>query len=229
MWISRPKELHEMFISGTLKLESPLPNSALQLAAKNAWRTLRFEVPELVARGQCDEDARTFMQYQTPRDEEEVKEWINRTAFFHQGPDGLDFEGLREKLLLRKEIFDSEAASLLLYSELESDEDSVNHVHMMLNVDHEVTDGIGTRILFGKYLSFLAKFLSSSPGRGQDEIDWAESSRNLSPSWISIMDEEQVTSGPEYEEKVQLNKTMLLENMVRFTSISYLSITTIEK
>jgi len=203
-----------MYISGTLNLESPLPNVTLKSAAKIAWRFLRFEVPELTANGQSDKDGRAFMRYQTTRSEDEVNEWINRTISFHQGRDGLDFEGLREKLLLRKQVFDSDPVSLLLYSELEPDEGSVSRLHVMLDVDHEVTDGIGTRILFGKYLTLLAKSLSISPGVNQDEIDWAGSSQNLSPPWISIMDEEQVTSGPKYEEKVQLNKTMLFENMV---------------
>jgi hypothetical protein len=217
-----------MFISGTLNLESPLPNSTLKSAAKNAWRNLRFEVPELVAGGHCDEDGKAFMEYQTPRGEDEVNKWVNRTASFDQVLDGLDFEGLREKILQMKRVFDSEAAPLLLYSELGSDEDSVSPLHVMLNVDHEVTDGIGSRILFGKYLSLLAKFLSISPGVGQDDIDWTESSQNLSPPWISIMNEEQITSRSEYEEHVQLNKIMLFEHMVSYVSITYLSTTALE-
>ncbi|TVY39675.1 Trichothecene 15-O-acetyltransferase [Lachnellula occidentalis] len=213
MWISRPKELHDMFISGIISLEIPLPKATLKSAARNAWRSLRFEIPELVAKGKF-QDGKPIMQYQTPKDKDAVNEWINRTAFFDQGSNGLTFEGQREKLLLMKRPFDLDTASLLLYSELDTDEDLVNRFHLMLNMDHEATDGIGTRILFGKYLSLLAKFLSGSPG-GQDEIEWAESSRNLSPPWISIMDEEQVTCGPEYEEMAQMNKTMLLESMAQ--------------
>ena len=224
MWIPRPKELHEMFIGGTISLEHPLPNCTLKSAARNAWRSLRFEIPELVAKGQF-QDGKPFMQYETPKDEDEVNKWINRTAFFDQELNDLSFEGQREKLLMRKQAFGLDTASLLLYSEL--DTDFVSRFHLMLNMDHEVTDGIGIRILFGKYLSLLAKFLSGSPEVG--EIKWAESSRNLSPPWISIMDEEQVTHGPEYEEMVQMNKTLLLENMVIYLfSYTYQSILSIK-
>ncbi|TVY33318.1 Trichothecene 15-O-acetyltransferase, partial [Lachnellula subtilissima] len=209
MWIPRPKELHEMFIGGTISLESPSPNSTLKSAARNAWRSLRFEIPELVAKGQF-QDGKPFMQYQTPKDENEVNEWINRTAFFDQGLNELSFEGQREKLLLRKQAFNLHTASLLLYSELVTDEDLVSRFHLMVNMDHEVTDGIGTRILFGQFLSLLAVFLSGSSGVG--EIEWTESSRNLSPPWVGIMNEEQVTCGPEYEEMARMNKTLLLEN-----------------
>lgn len=213
MWIPRPKELHEMFIRGTISLEPPLPKPTLKSAVRNAWRKLRFEIPELVAKGQY-QDGKPFMQCQIPKDEDEVNEWVNRTAFFDQGLKGISFEGQRKNLLLRKQAFDLETASLLLYLELDIDEDSVSRFHLMLNMDHEATDGIGTRILFGKYLSLLAKFLSGSPGVGQGEMEWAESSRNVSPPWISIMDEEQITSGPQYDEMAQMNKTLLLENMV---------------
>lgn len=206
-----------MFISGALNLNSPLPNQALVAAATNAWRILRVEVPELVEKGKCNEDGKAFMQYQTPTGEE-VEDWIHRTTAFEKGREALDFEGLREKILrLKKTAVSAETSSLLLYTELGSDEKSVDRIHVMLNVDHEVTDGIGARILFRKYLDLLAKCLEVPPGVFEDRIDWAVSARNLSSPWISIMNKEQVTSGPEYEEQVQMNKTMLFEKMVRYT------------
>jgi hypothetical protein len=214
MWIPRPKDLHELFISGTLKLETLVENSRLRSAARKAWRRLRFDFPELVVRGVCL-DGETYMRYQTPKGEEEVSEWIQRTACFDQGREGLDFEGLRQKVLLKKQASDSEPAYLLLYSELESgDGPGVSRLHVMLNVDHEITDGIGARILFGNYLSLLASCLSTPSDDAPELIDWEKTSNNLSKPWITIMNDEQLLAGPEYEEKVQWNKSMLLERMV---------------
>jgi len=175
-------------------------------------------------RGVCLGGA-TYMRYQTPRDEMEVSEWMQRTILLGQVRGALGFEGLRERFLLKKQDCKAEPAYLLLYSELESHNDCARRLHVMLNVDHEITDGIGARILFGKYLSLLASYLSADSEDSPEVIDWEKSSDNLSQPWLTIMNDKQRLSGPEYEEKVQWNKTMLLEIMVRHSSKIYQPIT----
>ncbi|RDL37251.1 uncharacterized protein BP5553_04684 [Venustampulla echinocandica] len=211
-WLARPKELHEIFVSGLLAFETPLPSCTLYSAVRQAWQALLFEVPELQARAVVAEDGNAYMQYRTPQDRHEVEEWAHRTAVFDYGDQSLDFKGLRENILIRKGD-SSDPAFLLLYLEKESDGNKpLDHVHIILNTDHEITDGIGTRILFGKYLSLLSSCISE-PQLGLVMYDWAESSKNLSPPWISIMNQDQAISGSEFEETVAWNKEILLERM----------------
>ncbi|KAF4610365.1 hypothetical protein G7Y89_g15755 [Cudoniella acicularis] len=207
--VSRAKDVHEMFISGSLTLVNPLPAPTLRSAAQNAWLSLRFDVPELEVSAVSGQDNRAYMHYQTPKTSDEANAWPERTAMFEHGKESLDSESLRENILLKKGE-NNDPAFLLVYSKLTGDE-VVTDFHVMLNLDHQITDGIGARILLGKYLSLLVSSLLKTRVFSSD--DWKHSGENLSPPWISILNQDQVTSGPEYGETVAWNKKVLLERM----------------
>lgn len=212
-WLARPRSLHEIFISGLLTFETPLLSCTLCSAAKQAWRALSFEVPELQARVEVAEDGRASMQYQTPDGPSEVERWVHRTAMVDYGNQLLDFEDLRENILVRKGDCDDRAFLLLYLEKLSEGNKSSSRVQLILNVDHEITDGIGTRILLGKYLSLFSSCISQ-PQSISDIYDWTESSKNLSLPWISMMNQNQNISGPEFEQTVAWNKEILFKKMV---------------
>jgi hypothetical protein len=204
-----------MFISGSLALVSPLPYSALASAARHAWRCLCFQIPELMVSAICEKDG-TYMQYQAPKNDRQAHQWVKRTMFFEHGKQRLDFKELRENILQRRgqNGSDSEQATLLIYSRVQDGNDLAEIFDCIITTDHQITDGIGVRILLGQYLSILANSLNGLPGVDEMEIDWQESCRNLSPPWISIMNKEQLKSGPDYEEMVEWSRDILLEKMV---------------
>jgi hypothetical protein len=204
-----------MFISGSLALVSPLLYSALASAARHAWRCLCFQIPELMVSAICEKDG-TYMHYQAPKNDRQAHQWVERTVFFEHGNQRLDFKELRENILQRRgqNGGDSEQAILLIYSRVQDGNDSTEMFDCIINIDHQITDGIGARILLGQYLSILSNSLNGLPGADQIEIDWQESGRNLSPPWISIMNKEQVKSGPDYEEMVEWSRDILVEKMV---------------
>jgi len=82
----------------------------------------------------------------------------------------------------------------------------------MLNVDHQVSDGIGTQMLLGRYLVLLAVYINNP--QELDSINWTESYRHLSPPWITIMNGEQVLSGDAYIRQAAENQEALLNTMV---------------
>jgi len=213
VWLPRPKEYHEIFISASLVLESPTSLPILKAAASHSWQLLRFEVPELHVQIICRDDGRQYMKYQTPKDPDEVNQWVHRTFVFEQHS-SLQFHELRDQVVSMKASHDSDKAFLLFRVGEEDRDEPVKNVQLMLPVDHQVADGIGIRILLGRYLTLLASSLGQPSNLTHKEINWSESSKNLSTPWISVMNEHQVTSGPEYERASEENREFLHEKMV---------------
>ncbi|KAH9214188.1 hypothetical protein DL95DRAFT_446705 [Leptodontidium sp. 2 PMI_412] len=222
MWLPRPKDLHELFTCTSIALNSPIPRPTLDSAAARAWQILRFQVPELAltTHASCSKDGAgagdraVYMQYRPPQSQVEVDAWIDWTSHFECGRDVQEFKGLRAKVLLMKRGHDSDKTFLLLRAQNQNESnDFVKNVQIMLYVDHQVTDGTGIKIVLGKYLSILASALNNPPEILQDEIKWEESYKNLSPPWIQHMNEDQVTSGPEYNEMAARNRDNILEKL----------------
>ncbi|KAL2069673.1 hypothetical protein VTL71DRAFT_14352 [Oculimacula yallundae] len=217
MWPSRPKSIHELFISTALSLAFPIPRATLDAAAGRAWQTLRYHVPELALEACVADNGVAYLQYRMAQSQSEVDAWLVRTSsYFEAGGNVLSFDDLRRGALKEKEGRDSDNALLLLYSH-DRDEGRgdglVEDAQIMLNVDHQVTDGTGIKIILGKYLSLLASALNEPYGILQDEIPWEESYKNLSTPWIQLMNEDQVISGSEYEEVVTRNRLIILEKL----------------
>ena len=217
-WSWIPKVDNAIFISGSLHLNSPTTHRRLHGAANKAWRALRFEVPELVvSSGMCGKDGQAFMQYQAPGNEEEIAHWIQRSSRFQHGVQKLEFNDLRAKLVHIRGSQYTDRTFLLAHAQAQDqDDESVSCAQIILYVDHTVTDGIGIRIIFGKYLTLLASYLGKSPNAPQVQLNWEDSARNLYAPWISLMNEEQIISGPEYEACSEFNTWLFLRRMVPY-------------
>ena len=224
LWIPRPKDYHEIFLGGSLTLESPARSLAVTTAAKAAWRRLRFEVPELTVSAVYGEDESAYMLYEVPQSDEDVQRWLESTTFFECGKHCVGFEELLEKIRGEKRGHDSEQVFLFLRSVSEDGGELVKTVDFMLNADHQITDGIGIRVILSRFLALLAQVLSV-PHAAKEALDWQESVTNLSSPWIDLMNEEQVFSGPEYESVASANEEVLFQKMVNtFRSLRPLNI-----
>ncbi len=213
MWIPRPKELRELFVCSSLTLNSPIPRETFNARVRQAWRLLRFKVPELGVSTTCGEDGKLYMQYHTPKNQE-VEEWIDRTHYCQSGEYKRDFEIVRGTLLAIKQGRNSNNALLLSRAIHEKGAELVKHSQIMICVDHQVADGIGARILSGKFLALLASSLGIGPVAAKTEIKWEDSCHNLSQPWIRLMNADQILSGPKYEETAVKNRDVLLDQMV---------------
>ncbi|CZS96451.1 uncharacterized protein RCO7_04870 [Rhynchosporium graminicola] len=222
MWTSSSKDVRELFITSTLTLTLPISRTTLDSAAAHAWQTLRLQLPQLALRisvaPEGAEAGIVYLQYRTPQSQAEVDAWIDRTSHYGAGRDVLSLEDLRVKVLLEKQGHDSDQAFMLLHSQaLDYSHDLVENFQIMLNVDHQVTDGNGTKIILGKYLSLLASALDTSNETLQEEISWEESHKNLIEPWIQHMNKDQVTDGTEYQCMVAQNQTYFLVKSVHAT------------
>jgi hypothetical protein len=222
MWIHRPKEYLQMFLSGSLSLELAVTRSAFRSAAKSSWLRLRYETPEIAVSAKCEDDGKVYMQAHVPQDDAEAARWCEETLFLEHSRRKLEFRELREKILLGKAGQDSNSTSILLYAIINDDGDVVKDVDFILNSEHQITDGIGIRIMLSKYLSVLARNILKPTSPRETRVNWEKSFRFLTPPWICFMDEKQVLSGPEYEKAVVWNQQVLLRKMVTNSSFLYI-------
>ena len=200
-----------------------ISSGVLCAIARNAWRRLRFENPQIVVQAEYVGD-QAYMTYEIPKDELAIDAWLSKTLFLVQSTCELGFSALHE-LLLQKKIGLHCEPSFLLLNTIENKGGDKNatfkRVEFMLNVDHQVTDGIGIRILLDLYLSILAESLSGPKDILNQELDWRSSAENLSTSWVTVMNGAQEVSGTEYEKLMQLNQDFMFNKLVGCTLISF--------
>ena len=222
MWIPRPKGYHEMFIGGSLDLNSPARPDVVARATRAAWLRLRFDVPELAVTAGYGEDGNAYMQYEGPKCEAEGLDWAERTSFVECRRQPLIFDEMLEIMRQKKQRHESEQAFLFLSLVVQDNSELVRRVDFILNADHQITDGIGIKILLGRFLDLLVQSLSESFA-SWERLDWRNSAINLSPPWICVMNDEQNISGPEYEKVADANEEILFQRMVIEKSIIVLN------
>jgi hypothetical protein len=209
-WMLKPREYREIFIAATLMLSSPVSITMFDEAVELAWLHLKLEVLDIAVTTTIGDDGSSFIQYQSPRDEAEDQAWLKRTMFIEHETSALSFKELKDQIVTRKEVQDTNSAHIFVNSKPDDRNSTiVQDCQIMLNVDHQITDGIGTRILFGKFLSCLAKSISEPKREVRDVNRWTRNGRNLSVPWIEVMNEEQVVSGHDFEKITAENKVNL--------------------
>lgn len=86
----------------------------------------------------------------------------------------MSFESLRLRVLFKAEA----NAFLIFHPQISPDGNELaNGAQVVVYADHLATDGIGVRILLGKYLALLAEILQ---GGVRKETDWTRGKENLS-------------------------------------------------
>lgn len=213
MWTQRPRELRKIFLCGSLTLNTPISPRTFSACVRRAWKLLRFKTPELGVRTIRGTNEKFFIQYHTI-DDREAQEWVDRTHSCQNGSQERDFEELRNTLLAEKQSQSSDNAFILSSAILEDGAEVLEHTQIMICIDHQIADGIGTRIVLGKFLQLLADSLGTAPDSTETGLNWEESRQNLSPPWICCMNDHQLISGPEYKATAAANRDVILNQMV---------------
>lgn len=201
-------------------MEEPIAIQTLHLVAEEAWRRLRFEFPELTATAKYLQDE-PYMICEIPKDDHAVDAWVFRTLFIEKGSHKLGHSAMRGKLTPKKVGLDSETSFLVIRGVtkdgINGDDEQMSFkcIEFMLNVDHQVTDGIGVRLLLNLYLDLFRLSLSDkSEKQPKNELDWGASAENLATPWVAVMDEGQILSGEEYIKLVEANRDFMFNKLV---------------
>ncbi|RDW66084.1 hypothetical protein BP6252_09719 [Coleophoma cylindrospora] len=205
VWMHTAPEHQQLYLQATLSAHLSMQHHIFTAKAKRAWRQLRSEVPELVLTPDYEGDETNgtgVLRYRDAHDELDISRWLDRTFLTSAGPRaraGSGHEALRDEIVqLKGEVWPG-AYQGCVWVQTAGEADEVKNVEVVLNINHLITDGIGIRILLDRYLALLAEQLNPDHESKDDFLHWDSSAHNLSAPWIEFMNENQVTSGPEYE------------------------------
>jgi hypothetical protein len=214
----------DIFVSAALSFRSTVSASEFTGVIERAWLNLRFEVPEIATQIVIGDNDVSYVQYCIPKHKSELQDWNNRTAFVETGTTRMSFRELRDKLVARKSKNGTDPVHLLVLLDAGNKSNTLLlGCQVVLCVNHQITDGIGTRILFGRFLSSLAHTLSKSTIDVWNEEVWKHSGSKLSVPWIEVMNDDQVISGPVYERIVAENEENLRKQVTKLISNYLLS------
>jgi hypothetical protein len=214
MWIHKPKEYQQLFLAASLTLLRPVSRYKFCSAARHSWIRLRYETPDIDVTAKMTDEGQAYMYAHVLRNHAEAARWSRQTLFLDNADEEVGFGAVKNKLLLDQAAVQCSSPISILLVTINDGDDVVRKVELILNVEHQITDGIGIRILLSKYFYILAKnALKSDMSQDTSRIDWGENSKPTTP-WICSLNEDQILSGPEYEEAVSWNQKVLLEKMV---------------
>ena len=226
LWIQKAADARQLFLGGSLSLSfSSVPyaldNLCVHAAAKKAWWQLRCDHPTIAATWYCDDDGNCWIDC-SASESAAAETWSDRTVIFgHSCKYASSFSSLRERANEMRVERRIEDASILYLQALKDGLDSrVSKVEFLLNLDHTITDGIGIRILAGKFLRNLARELGRSHdqkySRHQVNFDWKypEKVTDLPLPWTELMNGDQLTAGKSYREAVQRQWNFLMRDCV---------------
>jgi hypothetical protein len=215
MWIHKIKEYQQLFLAASLTLLRPISRYKFYSVARHSWIRLRYETPDIGVTSKMTEEGHAYMYAHVLRNHAEAAQWCQETLFLDNAQQDVGFRALKNKLLLNQAAVQCLTPISILLITINDGDDMVRKVELILNVEHQITDGIGIRILLSKYLYILAKnALKSDMSQEASMIDWGENSKLPTTPWICSLNEDQIFSGPEYEEAVSGNQKFMLEKMV---------------
>jgi hypothetical protein len=215
MWIHKPKEYQQLFLAASLTLLRPVNRYKFSSAARNSWIRLRYETPDIDVTAKMTEEGHAYMYAHVLQNHAEAAQWCRETLFLDNAQQAVGFRALKNKLLQDQAAVEGTSPVSILLVTINDGDDVVRKVELILNVVHQITDGIGIRILLSKYLYILAKnALKSDMSQETSMADWGENSKLPTTPWICSLNEDQIFSGPEYEEAVSWNQKLMQEKMV---------------
>jgi len=131
---------------------------------------------------------------------------------FQRESEEMSFTNLRGKMqCLLKNGMDVNAL-LGFHPQLEPTENgAVINCQVILYADHQITDGIGVRILLGKYLAHLASVLKQDLSCKRN---WKLGQQKPSNPWITCMGEGQFLLEEHFQDTRRRTKEVVIQKMV---------------
>ena len=195
-WARRSSGSWPMYLSGRLSAKGKsIPQ--FEQASIVAWLRLRFQNPEIAARPVVEKDGSAVVKCQVPRNEAQAIEWATKTLTVERVTIWTETVNGAEEILRQRPEISDDLILVRIHSRIKG---NVLEAEYAFSVDHRVTDGVGSHIIAGKYFRLLAEALGESQA---EKIEWEHCAENLSPPWISIVNDQQQTEGTEFAEDVK--------------------------
>ncbi|KAI4244551.1 MAG: hypothetical protein L6R42_010439 [Xanthoria sp. 1 TBL-2021] len=217
-WFHSKPESRELFLGVQAKLDPQVEHDSFVRVAGQAWLRLRFDHPEVALHAVPSANGKGMMGCPISCDDQEAKRWQQRTLSRRHGPNAYDFSyaispTAQWEYQQRKAVG---STTLIVYAQCSPPEMKVTSISFLFRVDHTYADGIGIRLIAKAYLKIFAQYLRENPDNPMPP--WQHASRNLSPPWVELMNEQQKTNGEDFEHNVRNDIDALLNHTQNSTS-----------
>lgn len=175
-----------LFLAVYVDLASPIPESALAKASRDAWLWLRYHIPTIAASLSIDDQGVSNIIYRTASPAT-ADQWADRTFIPHKR-DGVDLDQLRREVGQGK--IPSSAGDqtwLHLVSDNTDASKGVSRFGLLLHTHHAPFDGSGTKVLLNRYLTHLATLLGTWNEGGEESLEWGKEVDNLPPAVFNVL------------------------------------------
>ncbi|KAL8787454.1 MAG: hypothetical protein Q9213_002231 [Squamulea squamosa] len=199
---------YDLFYAATTELVNDGKRSLqdIQRAARAAWRLLRYKEPQIAGTAAFDGQVRALLQYQVPKDEEEVDKWLDRTIRVEASDrTPMAIRDANEEERKQRNLGPSESATIYIAASV-SDESTPlagAELRILFHINHLFFDGIGFRCMIASFFRELAAQLSNPTIESPSALDWSGSVTNFREAYVKLLAPEQHLSGPEFDASMQ--------------------------
>ena len=208
---------YDLFYAVTAELHGRNPSlHDLKLAARTAWRLLRYQEPQIAGTAASDGQVKALLQYRVPQSEEEVNAWLDRTILVEASDrTPMAIRDAHEEERKRKNLGASESAAIYLAASVPDEATPLGDTELrfLFRINHLFFDGIGFRCMIASFFRGLTAALAKS-SITDSALDWNKSTENLPPAYVNLLVPEQQTSGPEFDTSLQTQAGGLMRGIV---------------
>ncbi|KAK0206911.1 hypothetical protein DFS33DRAFT_1317872 [Desarmillaria ectypa] len=172
-----------LFFAVYVDLESAFSRAKIIDTCRNTWKWLRYHVPIIACTISVDDNDDGHLEYHSPTPSG-VDEWVARTFVVHD-QQVLDLNELRTQVGQTR-IPSAAGDQTWLHSVVHASnaDGAITRVGFLLQSHHAPFDGPGIKLVFSRYLTQVARSLSSST---PCDIVWGSEVHNLSPCVYNIL------------------------------------------
>ena len=216
---------YDLFYAATVELQSgKYTLGDVKVASQAAWRLLRYEQPQIAGTAGFDGQSKCLLQYRVPKDEQEVKSWIERTILVEASDRSpMQIRDTQEKERQLKDLGASESATIYLSATATDQSTTLGQTELrfLFRVNHLFFDGIGFRVMIAAFFRGLAVQLSKASTDPGADIDWSKTVAKLTPACVELLVPEQKIAGPEFDASMGDLLGSVMKGMVCQSNLSF--------
>lgn len=208
---------NDLYIWATVQFKDPnITLIALQEKMKEVLILLRSQHPEIGCTYRWDGDNNPFIQYRSLKDLNEAASWADHILHVRIGNEiGLQ---IRDQIQAEKQENEvPKPLDIYLVASISEIGATLGNakVELVFRTNHLSSDGISIRLVVGDILRILGSSTLSDDLRN---ISWGDEHKNLGPPLLSVLGDNQATSGQEFETSSASYMESVRRIMVRIIS-----------
>lgn len=203
---------NDFFIATTVRFHASSAGSKiltlrdLERMTQSSLVQLRVSQPQVAVTLSWDKQGKCMLQYRTPKVVDEVHQWaasiVTAEANLHSPIDMRD--QVEEKKNQESSISNNNAITVYISSPVTALDAGLENseVHYLFRFNHCLFDGIAARQIVAMLFQSLVAEMSDSSFNKYEDVDWKQSTNNLPPAFVELMDSEQDLCGPRFDRTV---------------------------